>query len=185
MAMTYNQLEKIATNYLNQYAASAENLRQVLIRRIRREQASNGMKTNEGLYLIEKIILQFKNSGILDDKKFALARIKRLHDRGMSSYTIKHELRRKGVGLSIINSIFNQNFSNIEAFNLSSAIHLARRKKLGLGNIESKKEKWREKEIAKFVRAGFSYKTTVKVIDAENLDELEDEIKDIINLDIF
>src|SRR5689334_24222 len=72
-------LERWALHYLGRYASSAENLRRVLLRRVRRR-APEAISATAGL--IEALVSRYRESGLLDDAAYAAARVQSLHRRG-------------------------------------------------------------------------------------------------------
>jgi regulatory protein len=72
-------LERWALHYLGRYASSAENLRRVLTRRVRRR-APDAVPAAAAL--IEALVVRYRESGLLDDAAYAAARVQSLHRRG-------------------------------------------------------------------------------------------------------
>ena len=69
-------LERWALGYLGHYASSAENLRRVLMRRVRRHSPEAVPPARP---LIEAIVTRYREAGLLDDDAYAAARATSLH----------------------------------------------------------------------------------------------------------
>ena len=89
-------LRRAALAYLERYASSSGNLRQVLQRRLlRAEQRGLAHDCNEAD--IEGIIASLIDLGLLDDRSYAQSRVRSLHRRGWSRHRIRADMIRKGL----------------------------------------------------------------------------------------
>jgi regulatory protein len=61
---------------------------------------------------------------------------------------------------------------------LAAAIAYARRRRLGPWRQGDDREEHRERDLAALARQGFGYDTARRVIEAENVASLEEEIRD-------
>src|SRR5512133_12891 len=66
-------LEKWALGYLERFASSAENLRRVLRRRMRRRTSDNE-SVQRAAALIDELVERYRASGLIDDAAYAAAR---------------------------------------------------------------------------------------------------------------
>src|SRR5260221_14682579 len=73
-------VEKWALFYLERYASSAENLRRVLQRRVRRRLGSDG----EAGDLIDALVARYRATGLVDDAAYAAGRARSGLGRGRS-----------------------------------------------------------------------------------------------------
>src|SRR5262245_60415753 len=92
-------LERWALGYLESYASSAENLRRVLLRRVRRHcpEAVPAARS-----LIEAIVTRYRETGLLDDAAYAAGRTGALHRRGGSLRVIRARLAAKGIAAEVV-----------------------------------------------------------------------------------
>src|SRR5678809_1160765 len=92
-------IEGWALAYLGRYASSADSLRRVLRRRVRRR--LGGSEDREGVLaidaLIDALIVRYRASGLLDDAAYAAGRARRDLARGRSLPRIAAGLAAKGV----------------------------------------------------------------------------------------
>ncbi len=91
-------LEAWALGHLERYASSAENLRRVLERRVRRRVGSDGEAVRAAAALIDALIARYRATGLLDDAAYASSRARRGLARGLSRRAIAAGLAAKGVG---------------------------------------------------------------------------------------
>src|SRR5690349_7955972 len=82
-------LERWALGYLARYSSSAENLRRVLIRRVRRHAPEAALLARAQ---IDAIVARYRESGLLDDAAYAAGRVTSLHRRGDSLRAIRARL---------------------------------------------------------------------------------------------
>src|SRR3954469_8885540 len=95
-------LEEWALSYLGRYASTAENLRQVLRRRVRRFLATEGEGDREAATavepLIDALVKRYRETGLVNDAAFAAGRARRGVTQGRSLRRIAAGLAAKGVG---------------------------------------------------------------------------------------
>ncbi len=154
-------LENAALYYLQRYATSAENLRRVLLRKVKRSCAFHDQPEEDFIPLVDALVERYKTVGLLDDKIFAESKVTSLRRQGISGRAIMAKLQVKGLTPAQIESalkIVDEEQENAETV---AALAYARRKKLG---------PWRkraadpQKELAAMARAGFSYDVAVKAL---------------------
>lgn len=161
--ITPSYLENAALYYLQRYATSAENLRAVLTRKVKRSCAFHQTEPEAFYPAIDALLERYKSSGLLNDEAFARAKTATLRRKGQSKRGIEAKLAQKGLGKEdIAKAILETDES--EHAELEAAIALAKRKKLGQGNKDPKKE------MAVLARAGFSYEIARKALRFEEED---------------
>src|SRR5262249_15122926 len=123
-------LEKWALGYLERFSSSAENLRRVLHRRVRRRSADPEAVRETGR-LIDALVERYRDSGLIDDAAYAAARAQGRLKRGEPLRKIAAGLAAKGVGTE-------DRVAAIEALreaapdpDLAAACAFARRRRLG------------------------------------------------------
>lgn len=155
--ITRQYLENAALYYLQRYASSAGNFRQVMRRKIKRSCDFHKTEPEDFYPMVEDLVMRYKSSGLLNDKVFAEARVAALRRQGRSSGAIMAQLQAKGLARAEIEAALNAHNDACEAEDpeLEAAIRLARRKRLG----QATDPETQRKELAKLGRAGFGYET--------------------------
>lgn len=173
--ITSNSLEAAALSYLQRYATSAENLRRVLMRKVIRAAHANDDDPDTGGAWVDALIARFRRSGLLDDAGYAEAHAVTLHRGGASRRGIRMRLMEKGVAGEDIDSAIARLHEEIENIDLHGACNYARRRRLGPWRVAGR-EPHRDRELAALARQGYAYELARRVIDAEDVAELEDAI---------
>ena len=157
-------------------------LRAVLVRRADRSHAHHGGDPRESQPIIEATLVRMAELGFLDDRRYALALIKRLRGRGSSRRKIFARLREKGVDESLRGELLaelGQGESELEAARI-----YARRRRLGhyrraldssgsANTPESEDQDdearrlRRQRELGALARAGFDFDVAARALDAE------------------
>ena len=161
-------LERWALAYLGSYASSAENLRRVLLRRVRRRDGSEA--TRQAAPLIDAIVEHHRRSGLLDDAVYAAQRTESLHRRGQALARIRAQLVAKGVDGAIATEALSALRAHAADPDLASACVFARRRRLGPyrnGDIDP------GRELAAFGRAGFSRRVAEAVLACGDIEAVE------------
>ncbi len=168
-------LERWALAYLGRYASTAENLRRVLQRRVRRRFGEDAEAMRLAAPLIDQVIERYCHSGLIDDAAYAVRRAETLHQRGDLLAKICARLVAKGVTGAIATDALAALRAAAADPDLVAACAFARRRRLGpyrSGNIAP------ERELAALARAGFSRRIAEIVLackDAEAADALARE----------
>jgi regulatory protein len=160
-------LERWALGYLGRYASSAENLRRVLMRRIRR-------KCPEGapmaVALIDGLVARYRGSGLLDDAAYAAGRVQSLHRQGESVRAIRARLRAKGVTPEDVADAVSNLRRAAPDPDLAAACAFARRRRLGPFRRVAADH---ARELAAFARVGFSRRVAEAVLACADVEALE------------
>ena len=164
---TPKYLENAAPYYLSRYSTSTENLRRVMMRKVMRSAKHHGTAVEDGAALIEARIGRFLGSGLLDDWAYARTRADSLHRRGNSARVIRGKLKQKGVDDNVIAAALDARGEDPE---LTAAVTLAKRRRLGPFAVKPPNGEQREKHLAALARAGFSYDVAQRVIDGKDID---------------
>jgi len=175
---TSTHLGNVALWYLQRFAASADSLRKILMRRVEKSARAHGTDREEGATFVEDIIARFRASGLLDDKVYAEGRTLGLHRRGISTRGIRARLAAKGVGADDIDAALATLGDLTAEPDLTAAIAYARRRRLGPWRQGDDREERRERDLAALARQGFGYDTARRVIEAENVAFLEEDSRD-------
>ncbi len=169
-------LENVALYYLQRFAASTESLRRVLLRRVERSARVHDTDRNEGRALVEVVVSRLAAAGLVDDQAFALARAARLHRQGKPAGAIAAHLRDKGVAPEMIEAALS-GLATEEGGDWRAAVNFARRRRFGPFR-SADHGAHRDRDLAAFARAGFSYAIARRVLAAatpEELDEAEED----------
>ncbi len=167
--VTPERLERAALHYLERFAGSVDSLRQVLLRRVARSAWVHDGDAEDGARQVEAVLEKFVRLGLLDDRTFTQGRQASLRRQGNSNRRIREKLLHKGVAPDLIEEVMGQEDATAE---FRAILALARRRRLGPYRAEGKRQ--REKDLAALARAGFSYDTAVRVVDALSIEELEE-----------
>ncbi|GGF39960.1 recombinase RecX [Aliidongia dinghuensis] len=175
---TPERLERVALFHLERFASSAENLRRVLMRRVRKSVEAQGTDPAAGAQMVEALIQRFVKSGLLDDKTYAEARAARLHRRGASARMIAASLAEKGIdrdliGDTLVETDDEAGTSARPGGDLAAAAALARRRRLGPYRPADKRAEFRQKDLGTLARAGFTRVIALRVLGAEDPEALQ------------
>lgn len=171
--LTPQRLENIALHYLERFAASADSLRRVLLRRVDRSAHEHGTDREEGAQWVAALLARYQASGLLNDAAYAEAQTASLHRRGGSTRLIRQKLAAKGVNEDDIARALTERLEVSSGDpDLEAALALCRRRRLGPHRPDATREAMRDKDLASLGRAGFSYETARRAVDWR---EQEDE----------
>ena len=129
--ITPDSLGRIALHYLERYATSSENLRRVLIRRVRRSAEAHDTDPDEQIPHVDALIIRYQQAGLLDDQAYARMRAESLHRRGTSGRMIRMKLAAKGVPSDAIDDALESLSDLVANTDLSGACNYARRRRIG------------------------------------------------------
>ena len=154
-------LERWALAYLGRFASSAENLRRVLLRRVRRHGAGADEQPERSGPLIDALIARYLEAGLLDDMAYAAARAQARHRRGESLSRIRAGLAAKGIAAPVAAAAVGGLREAVRETDLVAACAFARRRRLGpyrRGIAD------RSRDLAAFARAGFGRREAEAVL---------------------
>lgn len=160
---TEDRLTRQAMYYLDRYASSEANLRQVLKRKVARAARSHDKDPADYAELIDVVVAKCLQSGVVNDTSYAETKVSGLRRRGRSSRQIFAKLRSKGVSEDVVQGALE----NHDADDLTAARIHARRRKIGPWRTRGSRSDYREKDMANLCRAGFSFDIARKIIDDE------------------
>lgn len=160
--VTAAYLERAALHYLGRFSSSEKNLRDVLIRKIRRRNESHSPPTNEQLAWVETVVSKCVRYGYVNDESYAMQRAELMLRRGKPVRSIRQDLRHKGIDDLVMGRVLEalDDGKDVGADRRAAAAYI-RRRKFGAfrrpvsdaGLLEAKEEK----ELAAMARAGFGY----------------------------
>ncbi|HEV2559601.1 MAG TPA: regulatory protein RecX [Microvirga sp.] len=163
--VTEAYLQRAALAYLERYASSSENLRRVLRRKVEKRCRLRGEEAEPFLPLVDEVVAKSLRTGLVDDTRYAAARVSTLRRRGGSARAIGAKLAQKGIDRGTIAEALDGEEGDEEA----AAHAFARRRKLGPYRLRER-EGARDKDLAAMARAGFPFDVVRRVIDGEPQD---------------
>jgi regulatory protein len=161
-AVTPAYLDRAALAYLERFASSAENLRRVLKRKVERRCRLRGEDPAPFLALLDDVVARALRSGLVDDRRYAEARVATLRRRGASARAIGAKLAGKGVARDVVAGALAASDED----ELAAAHGLARRRRLGPYRTGDRAAA-REKDLAALARAGFAFGVAREVVDGD------------------
>ena len=171
--LSEKNLKTIALGYLERYSVSTGSLRNFLMRRVKTSGKICGTSLEKEKEWIEALIVEFEKLGYLNDHRYAENRVRSLLAKGKSIREITIWLRGKNVSRNDIDAaleIVNEEICDLELY---AGLKLARRRKIGPYNSRNVEKKQRDKALAIFARAGFSYAVARRIVDSKTIKELE------------
>jgi regulatory protein len=171
--ITATSLNNIALHYLERFASSAENLRRVLMRRVKRAAAHHGSDMAEGAALVEALIRRFEQSGLLDDQRYAAAKAASLRRRGGSRRAISGRLAQQGVDAELVAETLQVLEAEPGGGDLAAACAFIRRRRLGAYRSAMSRPGIPEKDMAALARAGFSFEIARRVLGCADVAAVE------------
>ena len=140
------------------YATSAENLRRILLRKVKRSCAFHEVPMEDFAPLVDDLVKRYMSVGLVDDKVFAQARVTSLRRQGHSGRSIIARLQVKGLSTAQIEAALRNVDDEHEDAENTAARAYVRRKKLGPYRKKAITDpKDLQKELASMGRAGFSF----------------------------
>ena len=174
--ITAQYLQNAATFYLERYPSTAEGLRRVLNRRVRRAEIAEAPIIDNVAQTIEAIVAKFVAAGMIDDQAFAQTKARALHRRGTSNRLTRQRLKLAGIDDDTLDKAMAGLDRELDTDpgqrEWRAAVALARRRRLGPFREKERKEH-RNRDLATMARAGFDYDLARKVIDAADRDIID------------
>jgi len=176
--ITAKYLQNAATFYLERYPSTAEGLRRVLNRRVRKAEMFQVPIMDDVQQAIAAIVQKFVDAGMIDDKAFAQTKARALHRRGSSTKLTRQKLQHAGVDAATLAQAMagldEELHVDPRRREWTAAVALARRRKLGPFRPHKDRKDKRLKDLAAMARGGFDYQLARKVIDAGDADALDE-----------
>ena len=176
--ITRDYLERSALHYLERYAASAEQLRRVLMRRVERAARAGVSDLEEGCGLADAVVGRLVGKGLVNDSEFALAKARSLHRRGRSRAVVARTLAAKGVDRESIARALDALAEDSADPELEAALAFARRRRIGPFRAAQDRAASRARDLATLGRGGFSFEIARRILDAESPEEIAGELHD-------
>ncbi|WP_033921532.1 regulatory protein RecX [Sphingomonas sp. 37zxx] len=141
-----DSLERLALRYVERFATTRAKLATYLARKIR----ERGWADDAAPPAIDPLVERIAELGYIDDRAFGEARAAALTRRGFGSRRVAMALQQAGVAGEDAAGIVPR----AEEQAVESALHFARRKRIGPFAREAAERAGREKHMAAMIRAG-------------------------------
>lgn len=173
--VTEGYLERAALHYLGRFSATEAHLREVLERKVRRRNEEGEAVTAEQHDWIRNVAAKCVRLGYVNDQQYAESRFESLLRKGKPLRMISYDLRHRGVPAEIVETLLADASENAdEDLNLSAAAAYARRRRFGpFRRADKTSDEKIEKEKAAMMRAGFSFRIVIKVLESTESELLE------------
>jgi regulatory protein len=176
--ITAQYLQNAAAFYLERYPSTAEGLRRVLNRRVRKAEMLEAPVMDNVKQAIDAVVAKFVAAGVIDDKAFAQTKARALHRRGTSTRLTRRKLQIAGVDGNTLDQAMVALDVELDTDpgqrERRAAAALARRRRLGPYRPSKDRKDNRARDLAAMARAGFAYDVAKKVIDAPGPDALDE-----------
>ena len=143
------------------------------MRRVETSRQIGGTSLGKEEEWIDALVLEFQKLGYLNDHRYAENRVRSLLSKGKSIREVTIWLRGKNVSRNDIDAALEIVKEEISDLELYAGLELARRRKIGPYNSRNVEKKQRDKALAIFARAGFSYAVARRIVDSKTIKDLE------------
>ncbi|MBO7097376.1 MAG: regulatory protein RecX [Alphaproteobacteria bacterium] len=167
--ITKERLKNIGLYYLQRFETSVYNLREVLLKRVKKYAFENeDFKIEQALIWIDELLDEFQKLGYVNDARYAECKIKDYLAAGKSARFIKIKLQQKGIDADVAQNLLDtQNYDD-----KSNALKFARKKHIGPYRTNDQERKnCRQKDMACLLRAGFDYDDVCDVLNRKGEEE--------------
>ncbi len=166
-------VELAALDYLRRYSVSTTRLRLYLRDKAARSCAAHGDPLPTLLDEIEQVIVSLSARRILDDDRYAEARIQALADRGVAPALVAQRIRNEGVSGARVEAAMARSLADAGVDRataaLAATVSAARRRRLGPFRLDlDTRVAHREKDCASLLRAGHAWRDVRPVVDADD-----------------
>ena len=175
--VTAAYVERAALHYLERYSASTAMLRRTLQRRVSKRAFARGEDPAAFAEMIEAVVARAVAGGLVDDARFAAARLATLRRRGTSTRGASAKLAAKGVPREVVEAALEGEGQegDAEAVEIAAARAFARRRRLGPHRPPEARAANRERDLAAMARAGFRYDLARRIVEGELQGETDGE----------
>lgn len=149
------KLDELALAYVGRFATSRAKLAAYLARKLR-ERGWAGESPAD----VEAIVERLADLGYVDDAAFALSKSRALSGRGYGARRLTQSLRAAGIG----EEDSRPALSHADAQAVESALHFARRRRLGPFSEGSTDRAGKEKALAAMIRAGHRFELAKAIV---------------------
>ena len=160
--------KKITETSLQRLALSPGHFHAVMKRKIDRSCRYHADQDRAAcLAMLERMIVKFQGLGLLDDETYTQAAVASLRRRGLSERAILTRMQAKNVPAENVRAALRrynaENSMKDDESEMAAALRLAKKKRVG--PYAGDKPYDRNKALAVFARAGFSFEIARKILD--------------------
>jgi len=167
-------LKEMAFRYVARFSCTTDKLRRYLVKKLREALVFDECRPSDINPWVDAVLTRLTELGILNDDRYAEGRAMTLHRRGRAERVIQRDLSIKGAPPeSIVHAIEALN-EEIEDPDLVAAIRLARKKRLGPYADPATRVDKKQKHLASLARAGFRFDLARRIIEASDVEELNE-----------
>jgi regulatory protein len=174
------RLHAMALAYLNRFDASANGLRTVLLRSVRRSLARIELSDHERMQRVDAaerhvvaLLQRFQASGLVDDRRLARHLVGSWRERGLSTRAIQARLASKGVPGRVVDAALGELAQDPQqGTELDAAIAFARRRRLGCFGAGAGDRAVQRRDLAKMARAGFDFDVALRALNVRVDDDV-------------
>ena len=165
--ITETYLHNAGLYYLERFASSSGNFREVMLRKVKRSCMFHTDQDHEKCAaMVDTLVEKFISSGLLDDTIYTRGKVSSLRRRGKSARSIQTYLRAKGLPPALIKQELDryneEHHTTDKDAEYQAALTFARKKRIG--PFRGDKDEDIQKELGRLARAGFSYDTSRSVL---------------------
>ena len=148
-------------------------LRRTLRRRVEKRARARGEDAGAFAEMIEATVTRAVSAGLVDDARFATARLATLRRRGTSSRGASAKLSAKGLSRDAVETAMEAEREAVPeadaaAIEEKAAFAYAKRRRLGPYRRPDTRALHRDRDLAALARAGFAYALARRTVDAED-----------------
>jgi regulatory protein len=166
-ALEPGELEAAALRYLNRFDASEHKLTQVLGRFLAKTLTPHAQA--QARSLLEPLLQRYRENGLIDDQRLALAYATSLRRRGTSLRAIQQKLGLKGLAPEAIASATAALGSEGASGDLAAARAFVRRRKLGPHRgSDEERQRFQRKDLAALARRGFTFEVAKQALASDD-----------------
>ncbi len=163
--ITLKRLYNIALFYLSKYEASRKQVGDMLNRRVLKARLLGGDVPAQCDVWIQSVLDELEKQHYLSDDRFAENRVRHWSEQGKSDTYITMKLKAAGVSTDVIQSALQGQEGISE---LERARQYVIRKRIGFMRPESERGEYRQKDLAKLARQGFSLDVAKQALAVED-----------------
>lgn len=171
--ITSAYLRWVTERYLERWATTTSHLRSLLRQRVRRSAAHHEVDPDPWFALVDAEIERLVAARLLDDVRYAEDRARSLNRRGNGGRAVREKLAAKGLRGEVVDQALGKLAEAGADPELEAACVWARKRRLGpWARVPQDDPTQRQRDLARFGRAGFTYELARRILDASDPDEL-------------
>ena len=166
--ITDRYLRWMTDRYLSRYTTTRSHLRRLMLQRVQRSAAHHGDDLEPLTELVDGELDRLERLGLINDGLFARDRARALHRRGNSARAIRAKLGAKGLRGEVVDDALAALAEEHEDPEWVAACKWARKRRIGPWSRSPVDRELKQKQLARFGRAGFGYDVARRVLELED-----------------